>query len=130
MPLGSQQAPRRRIRRAHAAAPVDDEHAVLHLLDHQAVELGLLTRHLQAAARRLLLARQPPRQFAGQDGDDEEPAAGQPRLRHQQRRLAARRQAEPRGGSRISVTPAAVARASSRGVRMPAISTGRTSSAW
>ena len=55
--LHHQQAPRRRVGGAHARASVDDQHAVHHLLDHQAVELRLLTRQLEAAARGQLFAR-------------------------------------------------------------------------
>ena len=87
--VDGEQRARRRIGRAHAAAPVDDEHAVLHLLDHQAIELRLLARKLQAAARGELFAGQPSCQLAGQQRDDEEATAGEPGLRHQHGRVAA-----------------------------------------
>ena len=97
VPSRREQAPRRRIGGADLAGPVDDEHAVFHLLDHEPVELRLLARHLEAAARAQLLAREPAGELAGEHGDDEEAAAGEAGLRHQQRRVAARDQAEPRG---------------------------------
>ena len=43
-----QQALRSRIYRTHAAVAVDNKHAVLHFLDHQAVQLRLLSGDLQA----------------------------------------------------------------------------------
>jgi hypothetical protein len=45
---------------------VDDQHAVGHLLDHQPVQLRLLARQFQAAARGQFLARQAARQFTRQ----------------------------------------------------------------
>ena len=125
-----EQAARRRVGGAHLAAAVDHQHAVLHLLDHQAIQRRLLARHLEAAARAQLLAREPAGELAGEHGDDEEAAAGQARLGHQQRsrrrRRAGRTQAVP---SSASVASAAVASASTRGVSTPAISTGSTSRA-
>ena len=70
-----------------------------------------------------------PRELAGEHGDDEEAAAGEARLRHQQRRVAAGGDAEPARAEQRQRRGAAVASASTRGVRTPAISTGRTSSA-
>ena len=93
-----EQASRRRIGGAHLSRAVDDQHAVLHLLDHEPVELGLLARHLEAASRAQFLARKPAGELAGEHGDDEEAAAREPRLRHQQRHLAAGDDADPRRG--------------------------------
>src|SRR6185369_17651342 len=87
--FGREQAPRRRIGGAHLAAAVDDEDAVFHLLDDEAVELRLLASDLEAAARAQLLARQPPGKLAGEQRDDEKAAARESRLRHQERRVAA-----------------------------------------
>ncbi len=66
MPVGREQAARGRVGGAHAAASVDHQHAVLHLLDHQPVQLRLLARHFHVAARGQFLARQAPGQLAGQ----------------------------------------------------------------
>ena len=81
-----------------------------HLLDHQPVQLRLLARQLEAAARAQLLAREPAGQLAGEQRDDEEAAAGEAGLRHQQRRCR-RRRAQPSQAapSSASVATAAVA---------------------
>ena len=116
---------------ADLAGPVDDEDAVFHLLDHEPVELRLLARQLEAAARAQLLAREPAGELAGEHGDDEEAAAGQAGLRHQQRRRRRRATRTPSHAvpSSASVATAAVASARTRGVSTPAMSTGRTSRA-
>jgi DNA-binding NarL/FixJ family response regulator len=58
-PLVDQQGPRSRVGSTRSQAPVDDQDAVDHLLDHQPVELRLLAREFQAAARCQFLAGQP-----------------------------------------------------------------------
>ena len=67
-----QQAARRRVGGADLAAAVDHQDAVLHFLDHEAIERRLLPRHLEAAARAQLLAGEPAGELAGQHRDDEE----------------------------------------------------------
>ena len=129
-PCVDQQRARRRVGGAHARRAVDHQHAVGHLLDHQPVQLRLLARQLQAAARRQLLARQAAGQFAGQQRDDEQAQAGQAGLQHQRRRIGAAASAVRQAtSSSTSATPAAVASASRREVSTPAISTGSTSKA-
>jgi hypothetical protein len=68
----------RRIGRAYAQLLVHDKHAVDHLLDHQPVELRLLACELEAAARRLFLARQSSGQFPRQQRDDEQAQPARP----------------------------------------------------
>ena len=126
-PFGREQAPRRRIGGADLAGAVDDEDAVFHLLDHEPVELRLLARHLEAAARAQLLAREPAGELAGEHGDDEEAAAGEARLRHQQRRVAA---ARPGRARRCRAAPASRrrrsrGRARAASARRPSAPAGR-----
>ncbi len=126
--LGGQQAARRRVGRAHAGAPVDHQHAVGHLLDHQAVQLRLLPRELQAAARGQFLARQPARQFAGQQGDHEEADAGQPGLREARHVAPSSLRAATRSPAAAGPRPPWWPAPAMRAVSTPAISTGSTSS--
>ena len=87
--LSSQQTACGRIGGPHAGAPIDHQHAVLHLLDDQPVQLFLLLREFEAAACGDLFAGEPAREFTGKDRDDEEAAAGQSGLRQQVGHLAA-----------------------------------------
>mmetsp|Transcript_6764 Transcript_6764/g.28396 ORF Transcript_6764/g.28396 Transcript_6764/m.28396 type:complete len:476 (-) Transcript_6764:3208-4635(-) len=77
---GTEQCLCRGVHRAHAAAAVDHQHALLHLVDDQLIEQLLLPRQRQAAARGLFLAGQPGAQLAGQQAHREQAAADQPRL--------------------------------------------------
>ena len=65
-----------------------DKHAVDHLLDHQPIQLSLLTRQFEAATRGLLLAGQAPGQLASQQRDDKESDTGQTGGRHRGRHIA------------------------------------------
>ena len=89
--LVDQQRTGRRVGRTHEQAAIDHQHAVGHLLDHQAVQLRLLARQLQAATRGRFFARQARRQFTGQQGDHEQAHAGQARLQHRARPFDAQR---------------------------------------
>ena len=90
-----EQTARRRVGGANAAAPIDDEHAVLHLFDHQPIQLRLLACELEAALGGELFSREPTGELAGEHGDDEQAAAGEPRLAHQRGRVAALQRGEP-----------------------------------
>ena len=85
----AQQRARRRVEAAHLALPVDHDDTIGHLVDHQAVEQGLLACQAEAAARTALLAHQTLRQLAGQQGDQEHAGAGQPGLRQLRQQLNA-----------------------------------------
>ena len=115
MPLRRQQRARRRVGRAHAQAAVDHQHAVGHLLDHQPVQLRLLARQLEAAARGRSSRASRPASSPASSGDDEEADAGQPGWRQPQRQSPAVRPVARPPNSSISDTAAVVASASSRG---------------
>ena len=66
---------------ANPSAAVENEHAVLHFLDHALADQGLVAQIDAALARQFLVGDDPACQQARRDGDAEEAGAEQPRLK-------------------------------------------------